>query len=468
MEGNLNIVGYGLAPSARHRRRSGLRRLHQGEARRRGESASCEHRTYCPRLRPGRGAGPLGIGLAFVLQRMPDHDGGPALLHRRNEAGLNPCCRWPEIVVGHRLRGLLLFLLRKYVFPRMEETFRARVDAIEGGIKRAEEAGGTATATRAVQASSSPRPAPRRPAPDEDAPTPGASVAEMLAQGAGRLDARIIAAGRERRADAARPRPQLRAEMGTLAVDLAGRIVGESLEDEARQRRVVDRFLDELDGCAPTSRTCHGSRPASRRTDTVTALGSTCQPERSRRPADPRCPDGERDPRRWPSCCGAARPPRAAPGAHRPGPAADARAGLRGCSASKVSDAAATCWPGWCGPLVVPARPARPRAARGRGAARRGRAGRRARRGRGRAVPLSRAVAGLAAAHRAVRPRRPAESRSAWSRTCSAPGAGQTLRLVARRSRLRRRGASTARSTLRPRWPPSAATAGRVRHRRAR
>jgi len=28
----------------------------------------------------------------------------------------------------------------KFVFPRMEETFRARVDAIEGGIKRAEEA----------------------------------------------------------------------------------------------------------------------------------------------------------------------------------------------------------------------------------------------------------------------------------------------------------------------------------------
>jgi hypothetical protein len=40
---------------------------------------------------------------------------------------------------------------------------------------------------------------------------------------------------------------QLRTEVGTLATSLAGRIVGESLEDEVRQRRTVDRFLAELE-----------------------------------------------------------------------------------------------------------------------------------------------------------------------------------------------------------------------------
>ena len=39
----------------------------------------------------------------------------------------------------------------------------------------------------------------------------------------------------------------LRAEVGALSVELAGRVVGESLEDEARQRRIVDRFLEELE-----------------------------------------------------------------------------------------------------------------------------------------------------------------------------------------------------------------------------
>ena len=39
----------------------------------------------------------------------------------------------------------------------------------------------------------------------------------------------------------------LRAEVGTLATSLAGRIVGESLDDEARQSRVVERFLADIE-----------------------------------------------------------------------------------------------------------------------------------------------------------------------------------------------------------------------------
>jgi F-type H+-transporting ATPase subunit b len=39
----------------------------------------------------------------------------------------------------------------------------------------------------------------------------------------------------------------LRAEVGSLATELASRIVGESLTDQARQSRMVDRFLDDLE-----------------------------------------------------------------------------------------------------------------------------------------------------------------------------------------------------------------------------
>ena len=46
---------------------------------------------------------------------------------------------------------------------------------------------------------------------------------------------------------------ELRREVGGLAVQLASRVVGESLEDDARQRRTVDRFLASLDGAAPTT-----------------------------------------------------------------------------------------------------------------------------------------------------------------------------------------------------------------------
>jgi len=39
----------------------------------------------------------------------------------------------------------------------------------------------------------------------------------------------------------------LRNEVGALAVELASKIVGEALEDQARQSRIVDRFLDDLE-----------------------------------------------------------------------------------------------------------------------------------------------------------------------------------------------------------------------------
>ena len=48
-------------------------------------------------------------------------------------------------------------------------------------------------------------------------------------------------------ADRAQAIQALRTEMGALAVELASRIVGEALDEDARQRRVVDRFLAELE-----------------------------------------------------------------------------------------------------------------------------------------------------------------------------------------------------------------------------
>jgi len=42
----------------------------------------------------------------------------------------------------------------------------------------------------------------------------------------------------------------IRTEMGTLVVELAGRIVVAALADEARRAATIDRFLAELDGLA--------------------------------------------------------------------------------------------------------------------------------------------------------------------------------------------------------------------------
>ncbi|HEX3813647.1 MAG TPA: F0F1 ATP synthase subunit B [Mycobacteriales bacterium] len=46
---------------------------------------------------------------------------------------------------------------------------------------------------------------------------------------------------------------ELRVEIGQMSVQLAGRVLGESLEEDARRRGTVDRFLNELDGMSSRS-----------------------------------------------------------------------------------------------------------------------------------------------------------------------------------------------------------------------
>lgn len=153
-----------------------------------------------------------------------------------------------EVVVGTVAFALLAYVLMKFVFPRMEQTFQARVEAIEGGIKRAEEAQAEANKLleqyRQQLAEARAEAARIR---DEARADAAASRDEILARAAEDRD-RIIAAGKEQlvqeRESLVR---QLRGEMGALAIELAGRIVGESLADEARRRGTVDRFLADLE-----------------------------------------------------------------------------------------------------------------------------------------------------------------------------------------------------------------------------
>jgi len=154
---------------------------------------------------------------------------------------------FPEIIVGSIAFALLCWVLMKFVFPRMEATFQARVEAIEGGIKKAEaaqaEAGRLLEQYKLQLAEARTEAARIR----DEARADAVLIREdMLAKAREESD-RIIAAGREalqtERQSIVR---QLRGEIGSLAVELAGRIVGESLEDEARRRGTVSRFLEEL------------------------------------------------------------------------------------------------------------------------------------------------------------------------------------------------------------------------------
>ncbi|RIV32665.1 F0F1 ATP synthase subunit B [Micromonospora radicis] len=155
---------------------------------------------------------------------------------------------WQELVIGTIAFALLCFVLLKFVMPRMEAMYQARVDAIEGGLKRAEAAQAEANQLleqyRAQLAEVRTEAARIR----DDARADAESIrTDILAKAREESD-RVIAAGRESLAvERQTIVRELRAEVGGLAVELAGRIVGESLADEARRKGTVERFLTDLE-----------------------------------------------------------------------------------------------------------------------------------------------------------------------------------------------------------------------------
>lgn len=155
---------------------------------------------------------------------------------------------WQEIVIGSISFALLVFVLLKFVMPRMEAMYQARVEAIEGGLKRAEEA--QAEANKLLEQYKAQLAEVRTEAAKirDDARADAEAIrADLLAKAREESD-RIIAAGRESLAvERQTIVRELRAEVGTLAIDLASKIVGESLADEARRRGTVERFLNELE-----------------------------------------------------------------------------------------------------------------------------------------------------------------------------------------------------------------------------
>ncbi|WP_024366382.1 F0F1 ATP synthase subunit B [Arthrobacter sp. TB 26] len=144
--------------------------------------------------------------------------------------------------------AVLMFIVVKYVVPMFEKTFAERAEAIEGGIAKAEKAQAEASAAleEYKQQLTDARAEANRIR--EEARAEGAQILADLKEKAAAESARITAQAHaaiqsERQAAVV----SLRSEVGTLATTLAGRIVGESLEDDQRSARVVDRFLADLE-----------------------------------------------------------------------------------------------------------------------------------------------------------------------------------------------------------------------------
>jgi len=165
------------------------------------------------------------------------------------EEKINPLIPHPvEMVLSLLVFLLLLFLVAKYVVPAFEKAYAQRTAAIEGGLKAAEtkqaEADAKLAALEEQLANARHEAAQIR----EEAREQGATILAEMRQQAQAESARIVEHGKAQiEAERQQAVTALRAEVGALATTLAGRIVGESLEDDERAGRVVDRFLADLE-----------------------------------------------------------------------------------------------------------------------------------------------------------------------------------------------------------------------------
>lgn len=161
----------------------------------------------------------------------------------------------PELVIGLIAFAIVFGFLAKKLLPNINKVLDERREAIEGGIEKADaaklEAQQTLDQYKAQLAEARHEAARMR----SEAEQRGAElIAEMRAEGQ-RQREEIVAAGHAQiEADRKQAAQALRQDVGTLATTLAGKLVGESLEDHARQSRVIDRFLDQLEEKAEAAR----------------------------------------------------------------------------------------------------------------------------------------------------------------------------------------------------------------------
>lgn len=153
-----------------------------------------------------------------------------------------------EIVIGLIAFGVLCFVLMKTAFPAAEKAYRERRDAIEGGMERAAQA--QQEAQQALEQYRAQLAEARQEAGRirEQANADAAAIRREMEQ--------KVAAEREERSrvfaeQLAQQRTQavsqLRLEVGSIAMELAERIVGHELSNDQRQRELIDDFIAGLE-----------------------------------------------------------------------------------------------------------------------------------------------------------------------------------------------------------------------------
>ncbi len=161
----------------------------------------------------------------------------------------------PDIVWTLIFLVIFAVVFMKFVLPRLNAVLEERAEKIEGGLAKAEQVQEEADRMRADQEQELAAARQEAAGIREKARQDGARIVEEAKARAEAESERVLASGRQQlAAERQTASMQLRGEVGSLASDLASKIVGESLTDDERSARVIDRFLADLESSATATR----------------------------------------------------------------------------------------------------------------------------------------------------------------------------------------------------------------------
>lgn len=151
-----------------------------------------------------------------------------------------------ELIIGLLAFAVLFFFTWKWVIPRFKQVLEERREQIQGEMERAEStrkdadklqeeyrtqlAGAGDEANRIIEEARATAEQLRR---------------DLQAKAEEESNAIVARAHEEIRAERDRVFQELRGQVGSIAVELAARVVGESLDERAHQR-LIDEFIDEV------------------------------------------------------------------------------------------------------------------------------------------------------------------------------------------------------------------------------
>jgi F-type H+-transporting ATPase subunit b len=165
------------------------------------------------------------------------------------EEGTNPLIPAPYDIIWSAVCFLvILFFFWRLVLPRVKKLLDERSAAIEGNMEKADEAQREAEAAlqqyTAQLAEARAEAAKIREQARVDAQRIGSEIQAQAQTDAERTKANAQVAIE---ADRQAAMVSLRSEVGSLAIDLASGVIGESLSDDAKATALVDRFLADLE-----------------------------------------------------------------------------------------------------------------------------------------------------------------------------------------------------------------------------